>query len=49
MGRSGVAKEQDFDFTVRKPAKTCPWLVAIFSAQIVLLLAFLLFGGRFDG
>ena len=44
-----MAKEQDFDLTARKPAKTCPWLIVIFSAQIVLLLTFLLFGGRFGG
>jgi uncharacterized membrane protein YjjP (DUF1212 family) len=44
-----VAKEQDFDLIARKPAKTSPWLVVIFSAQIVLLLAFFLFGGRYGG
>jgi hypothetical protein len=44
-----VAKEQEFDLGVHKPAKTCPWLIVIFSAQMVLLLAFLLFSGRFGG
>jgi len=35
-----VAKEQEFDLTVRKPANAGPWLIAIFGTQMVLLLTF---------
>ena len=44
-----MAKEQDFDLTARKPAKTYPWLIVVFGAQIVLLLIFFLFGGSVSG